>query len=207
MDSVQKMKTVRDVMRNMKVFITVMCITGPLSGIVTALLYRWMVTRYGQWDMAKDSFYFGIIIYGLGVTLPILSISCRLMIKMFFQNCEQIENLNFIVGALKSAHEKAPALLENVQTVVDKAVPIANNIEEIVGRAKAMSSDVEAITHKVRTTMDALNGSLDVKVLEGHFREVKDSLKTIADTFGGGQKSLETASEIELVPGGGRRKK
>lgn len=207
MESVRKVKTAREVMSGMKLFITVMCIVGPLSGLVSGFVYYLMLSKAGTWDSSKDVFHVGIIVYGLGVTLPILSISCRLMIKMFFQNCEQMENLNFIVGALKTAHEKAPGLLENVQSVMDKAVPIANNIEEIVGRAKAMSSDVEAIAHKVRTTMDSLNGSLDVKVLEGHFREVKESLKTIAETFGGGQKALESSTEIELTPGGGRRRK
>ena len=203
MNSVQKFSSVKEAVKSMKLFILAMCIVGPLTGVLSGGFYYWMVTNYGQWDVSKDVFHVGIIMAFFGVTLPILSISCRLMVRMFFMNCEQIENQNYLIETLRDAQAKAPQLLSNVQTVMDKAVPISNNIEEVVSRAKAMAGDVEAIAHKVRATMDGLNGALDVKVIEGHFRDVKDSLGVIAQAFGAVPSSKEGE---EALPGGGRRR-
>lgn len=205
MASVRKFTDIKEAAKSMKVFINIMLVVGPLTGILSAFLYRWMVQKYGQWDYSKDNFHFGIILYGLGVTLPILSISCRLMIRMFFMNCEQIENQNYLIETFKEAQEKAPELIKNIQTVVDKAVPISNNIEEIVSRAKSMAGDVEVIAHKVRSTLDGLNGALDIKVLEGHLRDVRDNLVVIAQAFGG--TSSPSSGEGDLLQPGGRRRK
>jgi hypothetical protein len=196
----QKVKTPREVMKSMKFFITFMCISGPVLGVIAACLYRWVVVTYGQWEPSKDSFHFGIIIYGLGVTLPILSISCRLMIKMFFQNCEQIENMNYVIGMLKDAHDRAPHLLEKVEKVIDKAIPISNSIEEVVGRAKGMAEDVEKIAHRVRAATDAMNGSFDFKVIEQKLTNVSDSLGTIASMFSPLKKKNGELSVPELMP-------
>lgn len=208
-ESVRRTKTVREVMSGMKLFIGIMLSAGPLIGVGSALLYRHIVMTYGHWDVSKDSFHFGIILYGLGFTFPILSISCRIMAKVFFQNCEQIENQNFILETLKVAHDKAPAIMANVEKVVDKAVPIAHNVESVVEMAKGMSSDVEeivrrikamledvqTIAQKVRQTMDAMNGAFDVQML----REVKESLVEIAGVFTG-KKIPEPAPGFEFDP-------
>ncbi len=178
-----RVRTVREAARSMKRFITGMMIAGPVAGISGSYFYHWLVTHYGTWDVSKDSLHVAFILYGLAVAFPILSISCRLMIKMFFQNCEQIENQNFILEALRAAQEKAPKIMENVETVMDKAVPIANNIEEIVTRAKAMSSDVEQIAHKVRAATEAMNGTFSGESI----KKVAESLETIAAAFGGGK--------------------
>lgn len=178
-----KLQTPREVMRGMKVFVTSMLTIGPVLGIISALAYRWIVVNYGQWDPSKDTFHMGILFYGLGFTFPVLAISCRLMVKMFFQNCEQIENMSYVVNAFKEAHEKAPNLIKNIEAIVDRAIPIANSIEEIAVRAKGMSEDVEKVVHRIRTATDAMNGSFDIKVLEKKLESVADSLNSIAKVF------------------------
>lgn len=172
-----QIKNLRQTVRTMKRFIFLMFTLCPVAGVASAMGYSAMVRTYGTWDASKDTFNAGLIIYGLGVALPILSISCRLMIRMFFQNCEAIENQNYVIETLRSAHEKAPHLLEDVQKMMDKAIPISNNIEEIVARAKAMSDDVGTVAHKLRGVTDAMNGSFSADTV----KEIRDSLKKIAD--------------------------
>lgn len=179
----RKLQTPREIMKSMRFFIASMMVMGPALGLICAFGYRWIVTTYGQWDISKDWFHFGIIFYGLGVTFPVLAISCRLMVKMFFQNCEQIENMGYVVNAFKEAHEKAPNLIKNIEAVVDRAIPIATSIEEIAARAKGMSEDVEKVVHRVRTATDAMNGSFDIKVIEKKLGDVADSLNSIAKVF------------------------
>jgi hypothetical protein len=185
METLEKkpIQTPREVMKGMKVFITSMLTAGPILGVISAFAYRWIVVTYGQWDVSKDTFHMGLLFYGLGFTFPVLAISCRLMVKMFFQNCEQIENMTHMIGVFKEAHEKAPNLIKNIETVVDRAVPIASSIEEIIVRAKGMSEDVEKIAHRVRTAIDSMNGSFDLKVIEKKLETVADSLSSIAKVF------------------------
>lgn len=199
MELVKKTKSPREVMKSMRLFITCMVVAGPLLGIVSAFAYKWIVSTYGTWDVSKDTFHFGIILYGLGFTFPILSISVRLMTKMFFQNCEAIENQNFILETLKIAHDKAPAIIQNVESVVDKAVPIANTVEEIVKQAKNMAEDIEKIAHRVRTATDAINGHFDFKAIEGKLEKVAESLTTIAGVFSPIKKKGE-ALPIPEIP-------
>jgi len=225
-----KVKTVRDVVKSMRIFITLVLIGGPLLGVLSAIGYRWIVATYGTWDISKDSFHFGIILYGLGFTFPILAISCRLMVKMFFQNCEQIENQNFIIEKFRNVEEKAGPVIDKIEEIVtekaepiinkiemviEKAVPIAENVEEIVKRANRMAEDIETIAHKVRTVTEALNGHLDFKNIEGKLDKVADSLSTIADVFEpvkrreGGNKKAEVAEVMlpafDPIKAGGRR--
>ena len=195
----------KEMAREMRTFIKGAFIAGPTLGVLSAIGYYFVATSSHPWDASKDTFNAAILIYGLGFAFPILSISCRLMIRMFFQNCEQLGNFNYLIDSFRRAQDKAPELLENIQTVVDKAVPISNNIEEIVTRAKDMAGDVEAIAHKVRATMDGLNGALDVKALEGRFREVERHLGVIAGAFGG--TSSSSSGEADLFQAGGGRKK
>lgn len=184
-----KIQTPQEVVRGMRFFIAAMLIVGPLLGVVCAWGYWKIVHTYGQWDNGKDWFHFSIIFYGLGVTFPVLAISCRLMVKMFFQNCEQIENMSHVVQTFKEAHEKAPNLIANIEKVVDKAIPIASSIEDIAARAKGMSNDVEQVIHRIRTATDAMNGSFDIKVIEKKLGDVSDSLSAIAKVFSPIKKS------------------
>lgn len=178
-----KIQTPQEVVRGMRFFITSMLVAGPLLGVLCAWGYWKIVHTYGQWDNGKDWFHFSIIFYGLGVTFPVLAISCRLMVKMFFQNCEQIENMSHVIQTFKEAHEKAPHLIANIEKVVDKAIPIASSIEDIAARAKGMSEDVEKVVHRIRTATDAMNGSFDIRVLEKKLESVADSLNSIAKVF------------------------
>jgi len=225
-----KVKTVQEVMKSMRLFIGIVFFGGPLLGVFSAAAYVWVVRTYGVWDVSRDSFHFAIILYGLGITFPVLLISCRLMVKMFFQNCEQIENMNFIIDKFRNVEEKAGPVIDKIEKiinekadpmvnkieqVIDKAVPIAENVELIVRRAQGMAEDIELIAHKVRTVTEALNGHLDFKNIEGKLDKVADSLNTIADVFEpvkrreGGSKKAE-APEVVLpafdpFKAGGRR--
>jgi hypothetical protein len=210
MELEKRTKSPREVMKSMRTFIACMLVAGPVLGIVSALAYARIVSTYGTWDVSKDSFHFAIILYGLGFTFPILSISVRLMIKMFFQNCEAIENQNFILETLKIAHDKAPGILQNVEAVVDKAVPIANMVEEIVKQAKGMAEDIEKIAHRVRTATDTINGNFDFKSIEGKLEKVAESLSTIAGVFAPIKKKSDVPSFPEIpafdpLKAGGRK--
>jgi hypothetical protein len=202
------LKSPRDVIRETKVFITSMLIIGPIIGVISALGYRWVVTTYGTWDTSKDTFHFGIILYGLGFTFPILSISVRLMTKMFFLTCEQLESQNFILETLRIAHDKAPTIIKNVEEVVDKSVPIARTVEEIVTRAKGMAEDVEKIAHRIRTATDAINGGLDFKAIEGKLEKVAENLNMIASVFAPVRKNTGNSiaiPEFDPLKAGGKR--
>jgi hypothetical protein len=211
MDTEKKaIRTPREVMKSMKSFIISMMVVGPILGIISAFAYRWIVTTYGVWDISKDTFHMGLLFYGLGFTFPILSISCRLMVTMFFQNCEQIENMNYITGKLKEVHEKSPDLIKKIDAVVDKAVPIASAIEEIITRAKGMSEDIEKIAHRVRAATDAMNGSFDFKSIEKRLETVSDSLISIAKVFNpikksGGDLPIPEVPMFDPLKAGGRK--
>lgn len=207
MDSVQIDDGVsyRQTLRNLRLFVGSTFFLCWMLTLISVIVYR-------KYSVNPDRiFYMIMITVGGGISLPLMAIMSRVATKAYLLGAHQSERLTTVIHAFKEAYDKAPNLLENAKVVMDKAVPIAHNVEDIVTRAKGMAGDVETIAHKVRTTMDALNGSLDVKTLELHLKEAKDSLKTIAEAFGGGVKpsgstGLEPESEIELVPGGRRRK-
>lgn len=197
----ERVRTVREAARSMRKFITGMMIAGPAAGVGCSGFYAWLLNHNGTWHNELHLHIVLFILYGLAVAFPVLSISCRLMIKMFFQNCEQIENQNFILETLRMAQEKAPHIIQNVETVMDKAVPIANNVEEVVARAKAMSSDIQEIAHKVRAATEAMNGTFSGEAL----KEAAEALKTIAAAFGGGKPGAAIpempAFEFDLTKG------
>ena len=148
-----------------------------------------------------------MIVASFAYIFPAFTTLIRLSVKGYYLGVEQAERLSYAVDGLKTAQEKAPNLLENAKAVMDRAVPIANNVEEIVNRAKGTADDVDAIAHKVRSLMDQMNGSLDIKVLEGHLKEAKESLKKISDVFTGGDtpKNGEPAGELQLFSGRKRK--
>jgi hypothetical protein len=201
MESVQVGSVYEKAVRQQTRFMVIAFAFGIIVALTSAVLY-WRLTP----PSPEKLFHVIVIVGAFAYSFPAFTTLIRLSVKGYYLGVEQAERLSYAVDGLKTAQEKAPHLLENAKSIMDKAIPIANNVEEIVTRAKGMAGDVETIAHKVRSTMDSMNGSLDIKVLEGHLREVKESLKAIAAVFtGGASKEDGSPKEFEFFTGRKRR--
>lgn len=186
-----------EIVRGMVRFVASAFTIGMVLGTIGSVVY------YHNSHSAEKVFHTIVIMGALGFTFPMLTVSIRLMLKMFFQTTEQMENMQGMGDGFKKlidgydkAQEKVAPMAENVRVILEKAIPIATDIETIVVKAKGMAEDIEKIAHKVRTAADSLNGHLDIKGISEKLDKVSSSLETIANTFGGG--NLNGSAELTI---------
>lgn len=207
----EKVESVSDAKRDNRRFIFMTFFVGQLIGILLVWLY-WICSP------SKDKFFHVIVIYGASaITIPMFVCTMRLMLKGYYLSLMGWQSTSRMMEGYEKlqkkaepiadriaevVEKKAAPIVEKIDEIVDRAVPIAEDIEKIAKRAVAVGEDVEKVVQKVRSTAEAMNGSLSAKTLE----EVRDSLKLIADhlrdlaeTFGVRKRAEDegTAAESE----------
>jgi len=153
--------------RSMLRFIVILFSVRAFLGLVSSLGYTYYLFQIDpEWKEPNRALYPVYIVlsaYVFGFTLPGLGVVLRATIRGFFMNCHAIENQDRMIVT----------------------------IEETGSNAKPIFEDVKAVAHKVRDATEAMNGSLNVKVLEGHMSEIKGHLATIAEAMSGKVPELE----------------
>lgn len=199
----ERVETVLEAKRESRRFLVGTFVVAQMLAALLSGLY-WLVTP------SKDKFFHVIVIYGaVGVTIPMFFCTMRLMLKGYFLSLMGWESTSRMIEGYDNIQKKVGPIVENVEMVVDKAVPISETVAEIVSRSRGMAGDIEAIAHRIRGMMESMNGALDFKTIEGHLKEVKEHLATLASAFAfkgkkeGGDE--EFPLELDVTKAGPRR--
>jgi len=191
----------------LKAFMMGVCLGTSASGS-----YVWYLKSAGKWDASVHLFPAIVILFGLGFTVPAMTVTIRVMFLSVVMSVKAIRDSQAIVSIAKDIQQKAGPIIDKVDKVVDKAVPTAENIEKIVEKAIGMSGDVVEIAHKTRSAFEQMNGSFDFKAIEKKMDQLVGGIATIAKVLEPlakvfGAKGDEMAvPEFDPLKMGGRRR-
>lgn len=197
-ESVQKaqieehVENVREAKAENNKFITRMFVMANIVAVSLAVFY-WNVS------VSDEKMFHCIILFGAGgITIPMFLCTMRLMLKGYYLSLMGWETTNKLFQGYADLQKKVDPIVAKVDSIVDKSLPMAETVEDIVGRAKGVALDVEQITQKVRGAIDGMNGSFDMKILEEHMREIKESLHKISGVFSGDKKPAITQDNFPI---------
>ena len=199
-----RVETVSEARRDSRRFLVATFVIAQVIAIALAILY-W------KRSPSTEKFFHVIVIYGAaGITIPMFFCTMRLMLKGYFLSLMGWISTNRLIQGYDDIQKKTEPIVKNIEMVVDKAVPISETVAEIVSRARGMAGDIETIAHRIRGIMESMNGALDFKAVEGHLKEVKEHLATLASTFSfkGGKKEAgedEFPLEFDVAKAGPRK--
>lgn len=189
-------------------------VLGVCLGISAAGSYVGYLKATGKWDASAHLFPAIVILFGLGFTVPAMTVTIRVMFLSVVMSVKAIRDSQSIVSIAKDVQQKAGPIIDKIDKVADKAVPMAENIEKIVEKAQGMTGDVVEIAHKTRSTIEQMNGSFNVKMIEQKMDQLVGSLATIAKVmaplarmFGSkGSDDEVSVPEFDPLKAGGRRR-
>lgn len=185
-------------------FIAAIFAGGLLLGAGVALGFYWYLKAIGKWDPSAHLFPAIVIVFGLGFTVPALTVSLRVMFLSLAMGFKGVQDMQKFMNKVDLFQQKADPILNQTNQVLGQIGPMTKDVGVVLGKASQMSEDVVSIAHKTRTVLEHINGTFDVKVisekldtLTGTFNKVSSNLEAIASVFTGGLKASQDES---LVP-------
>lgn len=131
----------------MRVFMVLVFTIGTILGTALAILYVLFVT-----NSPAKYFHAFVMLAGAGFTGPAFMLSLRLMLRMYDQSLEALENQNYLIAKW---HEKE----DKFDPMIDKAQKIITNLDTTVEKLTA-KGDLEKSLEAVR----AIPGKLDALI-------------------------------------------
>jgi len=161
---------------------------GIILGLIASFCYSAYLMSVGGWDKSTSLFHAVVLLFGLGVTVPALSTSLRMLYHGLVLSERGLQNAEKLSNAVDRAEEKAGPMVDRFERMVGRFERLLDIAES--ERAKAMLARVEKALES-----GLLENLADEFEPRGTPPSIRAALPTLVARGNGGVKSLPRKEE------------